>query len=97
MENQRKYKTPQYLSEPYRLIIFTVDELVLAVAIIYILGFCCGFMMFSLVLTIVLVAVMKRVKGNEGPYFYVHILYWYFSISSRLKATPPSWIREFLG
>lgn len=40
---------------------------------------------------------MRRVKGNEGPYYYVHLFYWFFSLSPKLRATPPSWIREFLG
>lgn len=97
MENQKKYKTPQYLNEPYRLIIFTLDEVFLAVTTVYILGFACGFMVFSLFLTAFLLFLMKRIKGNEGPYFYVHLLYWYFSMSPTLRATPPSWIREFLG
>lgn len=97
MENPRKYKTPQYLNEPYRLIIFTLDEIFVIVATIYIIGFVCGFIVSSLFLTAILVYLLKRMKGNEGPYFYVHLLYWFFSISPKLRATPPSWIREFLG
>lgn len=97
MDNPQKYKTPQYLNEPYRLIIFTLDELFVAILTLYVFGALCGFILMSLVLTAVLLFLMKRMKGNEGAYFYLHIFYWYFSASPKLRATPPSWIREFLG
>jgi conjugal transfer pilus assembly protein TraL len=97
MENHQKYKTPQFLNEPYRLIIFTIDEVFMAVLTIYVVGSVCGLIMSSLVLTGVFLFLMKRMKGNEGPYFYIHLFYWFFSLSPRLKSTPPSWIREFLG
>lgn len=97
MDNSQKYKTPQYLDEPYRLIIFTIDEVFVAVATFYILGFVCNFMVTSMVLTCVFIFLMKKMKGNEGPSFYIHLFYWFFSISPKLRATPPSWIREFLG
>ncbi|HRD70433.1 MAG TPA: type IV conjugative transfer system protein TraL [Legionella sp.] len=97
MENPQKYKTPQYIDEPYRLILFTLDEVFVAVLTVYLIGFVCGFVLMSLVVTALLIFLMKRIKGNEGPSFYVHLFYWFFSISPKLRATPPSWIREFLG
>lgn len=97
MENPQKYKTPQFLNEPYRLIIFTLDEVLVAVLTIYIFGTVCGFIVSSLFLASVFLLLLRRMKGNEGAYFYVHLLYWHFSVSPKLKATPPSWIREFLG
>lgn len=97
MENPHKYKTPQYIDEPYRLILFTLDEVFVAVLTVYLIGFVCGFVLMSLVVAALLIFLMKRIKGNEGPSFYVHLFYWFFSISPKLRATPPSWIREFLG
>lgn len=97
MEDSRKYKTPQFLNEPYRLIIFTIDEVVVGALTLYIIGAVCGFIVTSLILTGAFLFLMKRIKGNEGPYFYMHIFYWFFSLSPKLHATPPSWIREFLG
>jgi len=97
MENPQKYKTPQYIDEPYRLISFTLDGVFVAVLTVYLIGFVCGFVLMSLVVTALLIFLMKRIKGNEGPSFYVHLFYWFFSISPKLRATPPSWIREFLG
>ena len=97
MHDQKKYKTPQYLNEPYRLIIFTLDEVVVAILTVYVFGAVCGFMVTSLVLTCVFLWLMKRMKGNEGPYFYIHLFYWYFSLSPKLRSTPPSWVRDFLG
>lgn len=97
MENPQKYKTPQFLNEPYRLIIFTIDEVIVAVLTLYIFGAVCGFIVTSLVLTSFFLYLMRRMKGNEGVYFYVHLFYWFFSLSPKLRATPPSWIREYLG
>lgn len=97
MENAQRYKTPQYLDEPYRLIIFTLDEVFIMGFTIYILGFVCGFIITSLFLSCILTFLARRMKGNEGPYFYLHMLYWHFSLSPGLRMTPPSWIREFLG
>lgn len=97
MEDVKKYNTPQFLNEPYRLIIFTLDEVFVAVITIYMIGVVCGFIVTSLLLTGAFLFLMKRMKGNEGPYFYIHLFYWYFSLSPKLRATPPSWIRAFLG
>lgn len=97
MNDAEKYKTPQFLNEPYRLIIFTLDEVIVAVITLYIVGAICGFIVTSLVLTAALLFLMKRMKGNEGPYFYIHLFYWFFSLSPKLRSTPPSWIREFWG
>ena len=97
MENPQKYKTPQFLNEPYRLIIFTLDEVFVAVLTMYIFGAVCGFILGAMALTSVLLFLMKRMKGNEGAYFYLRIFYWFFSVSPKLRATPPSWIRAFLG
>ncbi|HAT8853901.1 TPA: type IV conjugative transfer system protein TraL [Legionella pneumophila] len=97
MEDPKKYKTPQYLNEPYRLIIFTLDEVMVAALTLYVFGAVCGFFVTSLILTCAFLFLMKRMKGNEGPYFYIHLFYWFFSLSPKLRATPPSWIRSFLG
>ena len=97
MNDAGKYKTPQFLNEPYRLIVFTLDEVIVAVLTVYIVGAMCGFIVTSLFLTGALLFLMKRMKGNEGPYFYIHLFYWFFSLSPKLRSTPPSWIREFLG
>ena len=97
MEQAQKYKTPQYLNEPYRLILFTLDEVFVVLATLYLLGFVCGLVLTSLFMASFFIFLMKRMKGNEGPSFYIHLFYWFFSISPKLRATPPSWIREFLG
>ena len=97
MDNVQKYKTPQYLNEPYRLIVFTLDEIFIGIATVYLVGVACGFVMTSLALASLFLFMMKRIKGNEGPFYYVHLFYWFFSLSPKVRATPPSWIREFLG
>lgn len=97
MEDPKKYKTPQFLNEPYRLIIFTIDEVIVAVLTMYVIGGVCGFIVSSLFLTGLFLFLMKRMKGNEGHYFYIHLFYWYFSLSPKLRSTPPSWVRDFLG
>lgn len=97
MEDAKRYKTPQYLGEPYRLIVFTIDEVLAAIITVYVVGSVCNLMVTSLFLTVFVLYVLRNIKGNEGPSFYVHIGYWYFSLSPKMAATPPSWIREYLG
>lgn len=97
MEDTKRYKTPQYLGEPYRLIVFTLDEVFAAIITIYLVGSVCDLLVTSLFLAVFFLYLLRKAKGNEGPCFYVQIFYWYFSLSPKLAATPPSWIREYLG
>lgn len=88
---------PQYLDEPTRIILWTVDELVF-----FLLPFCILFFGFDQVVlgTITgaaLVLGLRKLKGEQGHYFLYSVMYWHLPAMVRFKATPPSWYREFLG
>lgn len=91
-----KYYIPKYLDEPTKLIIFTIDELVILVIPILI-GLFTDKLLLGLTMGFGLMSLLKKLKGEEGHYFIYHLLYWYVPQLVKLKSTPPSYIRDILG
>jgi len=92
-----QYHIPQHLDEPFRLILWTLDEF---------LVFFAPFILFLLFLNSPLIGLaigagllfgLKKIKGEQGHYFLYNLLYWYAPFLMPLKATPPSYQRTFLG
>ena len=88
---------PQYLDEPTRVILWTVDELILFVTPFFILFFIFDQMILGIATGIALVLGLRKLKGEQGHYFLYSIAYWHFPAMVRFKSTPPSYYREFLG
>lgn len=92
-----KYHIPQKLNEPFKVILWTVDELA-----VFLIPFFSLFLFFNSPLCALglggtLLYVLKKMKGEEGHYFLLHAMYWYLPPVLFLKATPHSVIREYLG
>ena len=92
-----KYRTPQYLDEPLRIMLLTIDELV-----VFILPFLLALLLFNQpvlggVIGGVLVFILKKIKGEQGHYFVYNLIYWYLPQMVRFKVTPPSYLRMLLG
>ena len=92
-----KNHIPQLLDEPTRIILWTIDEL-----IIFLTPFLVLFLVFDHVLTglavgIILVLGLRKLKGEQGHYFLHSLMYWHLPAMIRFKSTPPSYYREFLG
>ncbi len=92
-----KYHIPKYLDAPFKVVLWTWDELV---------GFfvpflTCFWLLNSPVSGVVLgccfVAGLKKIKGEEGHYFIAHLAYWHLPPLVKYKATPSSCFREILG
>ena len=88
---------PQLLDEPTRIILWTIDEL-----IVFLVPFFILFLVFDQVLTglaigIILVLGLRKLKGEQGHYFLYSIMYWHLPAMIHFKSTPPSYYREFLG
>lgn len=92
-----KNHIPQHLDEPARLILWTIDEAVafLVPFLIFLWGF--NQTVLGTIIGVVLVLVLKKLKGEQGHYFIYSLMYWYFPAMVRFKSTPPSHFREFLG
>jgi conjugal transfer pilus assembly protein TraL len=92
-----KNHIPQFLDEPARIILWTIDELIL-----FFIPFLILFLVFDCVLTgvatgICLVLGLRKLKGEQGHYFLYSLMYWHLPAVVHFRSTPPSFYREFLG
>ena len=92
-----KYYIPQHLDMPFKIILWTLDEVVIFMVPFMTLFFLFNAPISGVVCGIVLVAMLKKLKGEEGHYFLAHIAYWYLPPLVHYKATPHSYIRQYLG
>lgn len=92
-----KHYMPRYLDDPYKIAYFTIDE-VIALLIPFFLGLLIfNSPLYGLIIGGFCVALIKKIKGQEGHYFIYHLAYWYFPQLIKFRSTPPSHIREVLG
>lgn len=92
-----KYYLPKTLDEPFRIYILTIDELLILVLPVMIIGFIFSQMFIGFILGIGGLALIKKFKGEQGHYYLLHLAYWYLPEIVKFKATPPSYIRNYLG
>lgn len=92
-----KYYLPQTLDEPFRVFLLTLDELIVLLAPIFFLGFMMGAMVIGFIVGIGFLLSVKRLKGEQGHYFLIHLLYWHLPGIICYRATPSSCVRELLG
>jgi len=97
MRGQDKYYIPQFIDQPFRVFLLTLDELLLLVVPIVIIGFVVQQMMIGFIVGIGSLMLVKKFKGEQGHYYLVHLAYWYLPEVIKLKVTPPSYIRRYLG
>lgn len=93
---QDKYYIPRHLDEPFKVYLLTIDELILLLAPILI-SFFFNQMILGFLLGLGLLVWMKKLKGEQGHYYLVKLMYWYLPGFVKFKATPPSNIRHYLG
>lgn len=91
-----KYYIPQHIDQPTRIYLLTIDELILLVTPV-IAGFCLNLMILGFCVGIGLLVGIKKLKGEQGHYYLVNLVYWYLPDLVRFKVTPPSHIRDYLG
>lgn len=92
-----KYYIPQHLDAPLKIIIWTIDEFLLFIVPFVILLWAFNAPILGLLTGILLVMALKKIKGEEGHYFLLHLCYWHLPPIIKYKATPPSYVREILG
>ena len=97
MNDQRAYYIPQYLDEPQRIIVWTIDEAVgfIIPFLIFLIGFnspVIGFLAGGSVLF-----AFTKLKGQRGPKYVWHLAYWYLPPLLGLRSTPASHLRQLLG
>jgi len=92
-----KYTIPQYLDEPFKIILWTMDELCALFIPFLVFMFCLNSPITGLILGGTLLAILKKIKGEQGHFFLHHLLYWYLPNLFTFKKTPPSHVREWIG
>jgi conjugal transfer pilus assembly protein TraL len=97
MRDQDKYYIPNSIDEPFRVYLLTIDELLLLILPILILGFFLHQMVLGFIIGISALLLIKKFKGEQGHFYLAHLAYWYLPNVVWFKATPPSYIREYLG
>lgn len=88
---------PQHLDEPFKIILWTIDELIALACPIVLFMFIFDKPLIGLVLGGMCLFGLKKIKGEQGHYFLYHMIYWYLPNIFGLKKTPPSHIREWIG
>ena len=97
MTDMDRYYLPKMLDEPFRLYILTLDELCLLVLPILLVGFIFHQMLLGFMLGIGGLTLIKKFKGEQGHFYLLHLVYWYLPDIVQFKATPPSYVRLYLG
>ena len=92
-----KNHIPQYLDEPTRIILWTIDELLFFLVPFIILFFGFNQVILGAITGALLVFCLRKLKGEQGHYFLYSLMYWHLPSMVQFKSTPPSHYREFLG
>jgi conjugal transfer pilus assembly protein TraL len=92
-----KYHIPQYLDEPARIILWTIDEAVVFLVPFFILLWVFNQAVLGGITGTALVLALKKLKGEQGHYFLYSLMYWYLPAMVRFRSVPPSYYREFVG
>jgi conjugal transfer pilus assembly protein TraL len=94
---QDKYHMPQTLDQPFRIFLLTIDELILLLGPILLVGFFLAQMILGFVIGILAMLSIKKLKGEQGHFYLVNLAYWYLPPLIKFRSTPPSYIRDYLG
>ncbi|MBS4049382.1 MAG: type IV conjugative transfer system protein TraL [Alphaproteobacteria bacterium] len=97
MNEYETFYIPQTLDEPDRILIFEPDEGICFLGLLF-YGLLFNQFIMGLVSASVCVWALKRLKGSEQPNLPLYAVYWFLPRwMMRLKATPPSFIRFYIG
>lgn len=88
---------PTYLDEPERIAIWTMDEALVLLFPIF-MGMMLGYALVGFIIGAVGLTGYSRIRSKLGHHLLPGLIYWYLPITfSRFVATPPSYIREYVG
>ena len=92
-----KYYIPRYLDEPTKIILWTIDEFLCFIIPFATLFLCFNAPVSAMVIGFAMVFLLRRIKGEQGNCYLYHLMYWHLPNIVKLKTTPPSFIRQFIG
>lgn len=88
---------PQTLDQPFRIFLLTIDELIVLLGPILLIGFFLAQMLLGFAIGILAMLAVKKLKGEQGHFYLVNLAYWYLPPLIKFRATPASYIRDYLG
>tara|TARA_R110000868_G_scaffold189380_2_gene432300 strand:+ start:5137 stop:5424 length:288 start_codon:yes stop_codon:yes gene_type:complete len=95
MQNSNKYYIPKYIDEPARIVVFTVDE-VLVMAFVMVIAFVLGHELMGLIFAAITYGIYTKFKKQESSAFLQRRLYWFLSVGS-MRAIPRAFIKKYKG
>lgn len=97
MKDFEPFYIPRTLDEPDQVLFFQPDEFVLLMSWTA-AGIVFDFFILGLLVGVGCFYLLKRMKGSEQPNWLLCATYWFLpQCFSKLKGTPPSYIRLFQG
>ena len=92
-----QYHLPQYLDEPYKIFLWTMDEV-----FVFMMPVLLGLLLFNTPVSGVLIGILlayaiKKLKGEQGAHTIQYLLYWYWPPFLPYQMIPPSYIRQWVG
>ncbi len=97
MNSQDPHFIPQYLDEPFKLILWTIDEVVMMILPLFICWYFFGAFLIGAVLSAVALIIIKKIKGEQGHYYLLYMMYWHLPTFYKFKVIPASYQREWIG
>lgn len=92
-----KYHFPQTLDEPFKIILWTLDELSVFMIPVLLSVSCFNNIICGLLIGGSLLVGLKKIKGEQGHYFILNLMYWYLPKIISFRKIPASYIREWIG
>jgi conjugal transfer pilus assembly protein TraL len=96
MSDVEAYYIPRYLDDPERWLFWSMDEAIMIIAPL-IFGIYMGNLLISLVASFILYTSWRKIKGTEQANLAVYAFYWFFPKALTRLASPPSYIRSYIG
>lgn len=92
-----KYHIPQHLDIPFKIMIWTADELLVFVVPLGIILWIFNAPLMGIAIGSGFMMLLKKIKGEEGHHFLLYLTYWYLPPVVHYKVIPPSYCREIIG
>ena len=90
-----KYYIPKYIDEPFKVVIFTIDEVVLILTIMLI-AFIVGHEIIGIAIATMCCALYRKLKAQESSAFIRRYIYWHLNFGSS-NVLPKSSTKKFKG
>lgn len=92
-----EFYIPKYLDLPTRILTLTIDEFIGVIITFAIFVFILKMQIIAIGACLLVFFLLKKLKGEKGPYVILHLMYWHLPPILKFKQIPPSYKRRFIG